>query len=180
MNTRTTARTYVRRMSKYVDGAAPYEWEQAAQWYNDAQVVAYDVAARCKVTLEIGASIVSAFSPRVPWSRNIVLALAFADGKATPGLSNSRRMAERSMVQGFDALKGPKTNAFARAIAGDEDAVVVDSWMMKAAGLLDRDAPSPVQYRRISEAVTVLARRHGVSPRTMQALIWIRVRGKAN
>jgi hypothetical protein len=166
-------------MEKYLDGATPYEWEQAAQWYNDAQTVAYDVAARRKVTLEIGACIVSSFSPRVPWSRNVVLALAYADGGETPGLSNSRRMADRSMVAGFDALKGPKTNAFARAIAGDEDAVVVDSWMCKAASI-GSDRPSPVQYRRISDAIVTLARRHGVSPRTMQALIWIRVRGKAD
>lgn len=179
MNTKTTARTYVRRMEKYIPGATAGEWEQAAQWYNDAQVVAYDVANRMKVTLEVGACVISAFSPRQTWARNLVLAQAFADGEATPGLSNSRIMAERSLVDGFGALKGPKTNAFARAIAGDEDAVVVDSWMCKAAGI-GRDTPSVVQYRRISEAITTLARRHGVSPRTMQALIWIRVRGKAD
>lgn len=166
-------------MEKYLDGATPYEWEQAAQWYNDAQTVAYDVASRRKVTLEIGAAIVSSFSPRVPWSRNVALALAFADGGDTPGLANNRRMAEESLVHGFDALKGPKTNAFARAIAGDEDAVVIDSWMCRAAGI-GRDAPSVVQYRRIADAIVTLARRHGVSPRTMQALIWIRVRGKAD
>ena len=179
MTTKTTARTYVRRMTQYVDGATAYEWEQAAQWYNDAQVVAQEVASRMGTTLEVGSCVVSAFSPRVPWARNILLALAYADGGDTPGLGNSRRMADASVRAGFDALKGPKTNAFARAIAGDEDAVVVDSWMCKAAGI-GRDTPSAVQYRRISEAITTLARRHGVSPRTMQALIWVRVRGKAD
>jgi hypothetical protein len=24
-------------MEKYLNGATPYEWEQAAQWYNDAR-----------------------------------------------------------------------------------------------------------------------------------------------
>lgn len=179
MNTKTTTRTYVRRMEKHLVHATPSLWEQAAQWYDDAQVIAHDIAARLNTTLEVGACIISAFSPRQSWARNIVLAQAFADGKDTPGLSLSRDNAIRSLADGFDALKGAKTNAFARAIAGDADAVVVDSWMCKAAGI-GRDYPSAVQYRRISEAITVLARRHGVSPRTMQALIWIIVRGKTN
>ena len=179
MTTKTTTRTYVRRLEKYLDGVTPADIESAAQWYEDARTVAYDVAARRKVTLEVGACIVSAFSPRVPWSRNVILALAFADGGETPGLSNSRLMAEKSLEHGYDALKGPKTNAFARAIAGDGDAVVIDSWMCKAAGI-GRDTPSAVQYRRISDAIRTLARRYGVEPSTMQALIWIKVRGKAD
>jgi hypothetical protein len=76
-------------------------------------------------------------------------------------------------------LRADKTNAFARAIAGDDNAVVVDVWMTRAAGL-DRDAPTAVQYREISSAVRSLAREWGVSPRTMQALVWIMVRGRAN
>lgn len=179
MTTKTTARTYVRRMSRYLDTVTPYDMERAAQWYNDAQTVAQDVAQRLDTSLEVGACVVSSFSPRVPWARNILLALAYSNGEDTPGLANNRRMADASVRLGFDALKGPKTNAFARAIAGDEDAVVVDSWMCKAAGI-GRDTPSAVQYRRISEAIVTLARRHGVSPRTMQALIWIQVRGKAD
>ena len=51
--------------------------------------------------------------------------------------------------------------------------------MCRAAGL-DRDAPTVVQYREIASAVRSLAREWGVSPRTMQALVWIMVRGKAN
>lgn len=179
MTTKTTTRTYVRRMEKHLVNVTPSQWEQASRWYDQAQIAAYDVANRANTTMEIGACIISAFSPRVPWARNIVLAQLFADGKPTPGLGQSRIIAKHCLTDGFDALNGPKTNAFARAIAGDEDAVVIDSWMCKAAAI-GRDAPSPVQYRRISEAVTTLARRHSVSPRTMQALIWIIVRGKSD
>ena len=126
--------------------------EAAAVWYFDAQEVAEDVAENLGASLEIGASVVSAFSPRERWSSNVAKALAFSQGKPVAGLSNNIRMAEAAKVAGFDALKGQKTNAFARAIAGDTDAVVIDVWMMRAAGM-PTDSPNKSQYREVSEAV---------------------------
>jgi hypothetical protein len=87
-------------------------------------------------------------------------------------------MADAALAAGFDALKGPKTNAFARAIAGDTNAVVIDVWMMRAAGM-ETDSPNKTQYALLSEAVTAVAAQFGITPRTAQALIWIIVRGGA-
>jgi hypothetical protein len=81
-------------------------------------------------------------------------------------------------VHGFDALKGLKTNAFARAIAGDTDAVVIDVWMCRAANL-GTDSPNKTQYNFLADAVRDAAQIFGLSPRTAQALIWIIVRGGA-
>lgn len=153
--------------------------EAAATWYHDAQEVAEDVAEILGVDLERGASIVSAFSPRNRWSNNVAQAYAFANGLPVSGLSNNLRMAEAAKVGGFDALKGLKTNAFARAIAGDTDAVVIDVWMMRAAGM-ETDSPNKGQYWLLSEAIRKVAADHGITPRTAQALIWIIVRGSAN
>jgi hypothetical protein len=83
------------------------------------------------------------------------------------------------MVAGIDALKGPKTHAFARNMYGDTDAVTIDVHMMRAAGFDDRDSPTVVQYRELSVAVRRLARKHKMQPRDMQALIWIKQRGRA-
>jgi hypothetical protein len=80
---------------------------------------------------------------------------------------------------GFDGLNGLKTNAFARAISGDMDAVVVDVWMCRAAGL-GKDAPNKREYREIAEAVRIVAADYGYQPAVMQALIWILIRGKAD
>ena len=152
--------------------------EAASVWYHDAQEVAEDVAENLNATLEVGASVVSAFSPRERWSTNVAKALAFSQGKPVAGLSNNVRMAEAALVQGFDALKGLKTNAFARAIAGDTDAVVIDAWMCRAANL-DSDSPNVGQYRMLADAVREVAAEFGITPRTAQALIWIIVRGGA-
>ncbi len=152
--------------------------EQASVWYFEAQEVAEDVAEILGTSLEVGASIVSAFSPRERWASNVAKAYAFANGKPVAGLSNNLKMANAALEQGFDALKGQKTNAFARAIAGDTNAVVIDVWMCRAANA-PTDSPSKGLYNTLSDAVSAVANEHGLSPRTAQALIWIVKRGSA-
>jgi hypothetical protein len=153
--------------------------EEASVWYRDAEEVAEEVARNLDTTLEVGASVVSAFSPRERWSSNITKAIAFSLGHAVKGLPNNLKMAQTSLTLGFDALRGPKTNAFARAIAGDNDAVVIDIWMCRAAGL-PTDSPSQSQYNELSRAVRNVAKEFGLTPRTTQALIWVIVRGSAS
>ena len=150
--------------------------EQASKWYLDAENVARDVARNLDTTLEIGATVVSAFSPRERWARNVVNAVTFSLGEPVTALGNNIRMANAGLTLGFDALKGQKTNAFARAIAGDENAVVIDVWMLRALGI-EKKTPSQSQYKEMASAVTIVAGIHGMTPRAMQALIWIVVRG---
>jgi hypothetical protein len=132
------------------------------------------------VSLEIGASIVAAFSPRERWSSNVAKSLAFSMGKPVSGLGNNLRMAQNAMTLGFDALKGQKTNAFARAIAGDTDAVVIDVWMIRAAMMDASKGINKSQYDMLADTVRLMAKEHGLTPRTTQALIWIVKRGSAN
>ena len=176
--TETLTHTVTDTFRSIIMTATLAQTEAAAVWYFDAQEVAEDVAENLGASLEIGASIVSAFSPRERWSSNVAKALAFSQGKPVAGLSNNIRMAEAAKVAGFDALKGLKTNAFARAIAGDPNAVVIDVWMMRAAGM-ETDSPNKSQYALLSEAVVGVAQQFGITPRTAQALIWIIVRGGA-
>jgi hypothetical protein len=153
--------------------------EQASVWYHEAQEVAEDVAEIMGVSLEVGASIVSAFSPRERWATNVAKAYAFANGKPVAGLQNNYRMAQAALENGFDALKGQKTNAFARAIAGDTDAVVIDVWMIRAAGMDASKGVNKSDYNMLADTVRNIASEHGLTPRTAQALIWIVKRGSA-
>jgi len=130
------------------------------------------------IPVENAASIVSAFSPRQSWSLNIRNAYAFARGEDVRCLTNNLVMASNAVELGFDALKGQKTNAFARAIAGDTTAVVIDIWMCRAANL-GTDSPNKSQYNSLADAVRDAAALYNISPRTAQALIWIIVRGGA-
>jgi hypothetical protein len=152
--------------------------EKAATWYPDAQVIAQDIANIMGTSVEVGACIISSFSPREEWKSNISKAYRFANGEDVPGLSMHMSMAVASTFKGFNALNGQKTNAFARAIAGDSEAVVIDVWMMRAARL-HTDSPNKTQYAELSRAVVNVAVSMGISPRTCQALIWILIRGGA-
>jgi hypothetical protein len=152
--------------------------EQASKWYVDAERVAAEVARNLDTTLEVGASVVSAFSPRERWTNNVTKAISFSLGNHIPGFKNNMVMANNAIAFGYDALKGLKTNSFAKAIAGDEQAVVIDVWMLRAVGI-EKKTPNQSQYWELVEAVKKTAFEFGMTPRAMQALIWIVVRGSA-
>ena len=162
--------------SDLVKNATFGQVEQASKWYMDAERVAAQVARNLDSTLEVGATVVSAFSPRERWTNNVTKAISFSLGNHIPGFKNNMLMANNAIAFGYDALKGPKTNAFARAIAGDENAVVIDVWMLRAVGI-EKKSPNQTQYREMANAVTKVANEFGMTPRAMQALIWIVVRG---
>lgn len=169
-----TATVIARRFRSMVRKATPGDIATASLWYREAEDIAREIAD----DVEIGASVISAFSPRQRWATNVAHARMFMAGENPRTLGNNLRMAHRALNMGFDALNGLKTNAFARAIAGDPNAVVVDVWMMRAAGF-DHDSPNVTQYRMVTDAVNRIARETGLEPRVAQALIWILQRGEA-
>ena len=170
---------YIETYSAIASRATYGQIEQASKWYLDAERVAEQVATNLGTTLENGASVVSAFSPRERWSLNVAKAISFSLGETVTALGNNIRMANASLELGFKALNGQKTNAFARAIAGDENAVVIDVWMLRAVGI-EKKSPNQSLYNELAKAVTATATKFGMTPRSMQALIWIIVRGNAS
>lgn len=170
--------TYTQIYSDIASKATYGQIEQASKWYMDAERVAAEVARNLGSTLEVGATVVSAFSPRERWTNNVAKAISFSLGKHVPGFKNNMKMANNALTMGFKALNGPKTNAFAKAIAGDEQAVVIDVWMLRALGI-EKKSPTQSQYVEMAKAVTSVANQYGMTPRAMQALIWILVRGSA-
>jgi hypothetical protein len=166
----------------HLSTATLFDYSAAQKWYDDAAIFAYSLRMmRPEWSTEVAASVIAAFSPRVTWAHNKAKATQYAQGIAPKGLRSHIAAADRCVRDGFDGLRGPKTNAFARAIAGDRDAVVVDVWMCRAAGL-EKDAPNATEYRAIADAIRAIAWTPAVcmSPATLQALLWIIVRGKAD
>lgn len=153
---------------------------QGAVWYNEAQTIARELAILHHVTIEVAASVIASFSPRNRWAHNVYLATEFLNGNSVATLGNNIRMANRSLIVGFDALKGQKTNAFARNIAGDLNAVTIDTWMIKAAGLDNSKGVNKSQYNALSIAITNVANMYRVPPAIMQAILWITIRGSAS
>jgi hypothetical protein len=160
--------------------ATLFDLRAAERWYDEAGAFAESLRPTTGWSLETSASVVSAFSPRVTWAHNKAKATQYAQGIMPKGLRSHVAAANRCQYEGFNGLRGLKTNAFARAIAGDREAVVVDVWMCRAAGL-GKDAPNKTEYRAIADAIRTIAGTPAVSmaPATLQALLWIIIRGKA-
>lgn len=188
---RRNVNRYARRIRDAVNACDSGQLADALEWYADAREVAVTVAARLDVSVTAGACIVSALSPRCPWSRNVALALDYADGREVRTLGAHVAKCDAIVADdraGRDPLAqfvhtgapGTKTGSFARAIAGDSDAITVDVWMLRAAGITDRDAPTTRQYREIAHAVRRVASERGISPAACQAAAWVGARGSAD
>lgn len=159
---------------------ADEETEQLGSgWYRRSRVVARSLARAHGTSLSVAAGVLAAVSPRIRWSSNIAVADALLGGKPVAGVFGSNlRKAER-IIDGekpLNVLGGDKVRAFYRAIMGDPDAVVLDVWMMRAAGWT-KASLTPREYAALSEALTAAAARVGVDPADFQAVVWTHVRG---
>jgi hypothetical protein len=171
--------TAIRNYSDILDSATLEQGLVAMGWYDEAHAIARSLSDLCGLSIEKCASIIAAFSPRERWASNVKYAHMFINGGTPPTLTNNINMAYAAMSLGFNALNGRKTNAFARNIAGDKDAVTIDVWMIRAAGMDANKGVNDTEYRILAEVVKELAANRGMYPATAQALIWIIVRGNA-
>lgn len=145
------------------------------------------------------AGVIAALSPRCQWSTNVAWAsavmLAARRGGACPAVHTKtmRRQAWR-IARGeapLSVLHGPKVRAFWANIVGDTDAVTVDVWAVRAARgdrptvadgrgrmrYADNGRVSAREYAAYADVYRRAARRLGVTPREVQAAVWVAVRG---
>jgi hypothetical protein len=124
----------------------------------------------------------SILSPRVKWNwcvrwtRDIVG--AHLASETVPAVSTGANRAKAwSELNGEPALSGPKTSTFTRAILGDTDAVVIDSWTLRTVGLRPDAKVTANRQQWITAAYTEAAAIVGESPRDLQAILWCAIRG---
>jgi hypothetical protein len=116
---------------------------------------------------------------RLRWSSNVALAEALCAGKPVTGVLSANLEKAQRILDGerpLAVLGGDKVRAFYRAIMGDPEAVVLDVWMMRAAGW-QKATLSKSEYASLSEALTSAAERVGLDPADFQAVVWTHVRG---
>lgn len=177
--------TIIRRVVRTFDRANVSDIERGARWYDESGALAAKMALAHRgdgVDLERAASILAALSPRTTWNRNVIGAAAFLVGGPAAArrvgcMSANVERARHAKRDGFAALNGPKTNAFARNIAGDREAVTVDVWACRVADLDESLLSRKGAYDVVADAYRAAARRRGVDPATMQATTWIVSRG---
>lgn len=187
------------------DAAPDWMKETGADWYPASREWVQFAVEGTDFTPEQGAAVIAAFSPNTDWNRNLVLALNFIkgrplgkdDGKGT--LTDNIKRGER-VRDGVDfdgaPVKDPiqsligenkegayKISNFYRNITGNQEAVTVDRWAVRAAvaGVDDDTAAKMVgqkgTYAKVADAYRQAAKKAGVTPATMQAIVWGQIRG---
>jgi hypothetical protein len=166
------------------DIAQEYE---ARGWYTLAQGAARALSKEHGVTLHRAAGVIAALSPMNTWAVNLmlagrVLAAASRGRRRRPARCGLRANVDKAwlIAQGarpLDVLSGPKVRSFYRNMTGDLDAVTIDRWAARAAGLPDHYASSQSRYDEVSAAYREAAKTVGLSPAVFQAIIWCSIRG---
>lgn len=180
--------TIVKRILRTFDRATTSDLEDGARWYDVAGNLASDLAIHSTqwgtVTPRTAAAVIAQLSPRTTWQRNVAAATALIygsedDARQVGAIGANIDRAVAALLAGadgqdaIDTINGPKTNAFARNIAGDREAVTVDVWAARVADLDETLLGRKGAYDAVAHAYRVAARRRGVDPTTMQAVTWI-------
>jgi hypothetical protein len=186
----------VRRILATYRRATPAELAAGRGWYATAQDAAAEIYPERP---DIAAGVIAALSPRCHWSTNIrwarAVVYAARTGQECPRVSTKtmRAIAWRIATgeQTYaDALKGPKTSRFARAIdpiVADLSRVTVDAWAARTAeGRTSPShnengavAPKGARYARIERAYQRAAQIAGTDPAILQAVCWLREQTEA-
>jgi hypothetical protein len=171
-------------------GALLEHWEDAydnapapagSSWYADARAECRRMARAHGSTLTRVAGVVAALSPQLQWGVNLRIAeQVLSTGTAQEGcLTASRQKAERIYdgERPADVLGGPKVRAFYRALLGDADAAVVDTWMFHAVGWPEKGGRGGKLYERVADALREAAALAQLPVSEFQAIVWTQVRG---
>lgn len=180
-----TLETLVTRILKVWDRATASDVESGATWYSEAQELAFHLGRNSGHGLDHAAAVISHLSPRTTWTRNVAGAIYLLTyGEKADGIIGANYDRARASLQSTDpesTFGGPKTLRFYRNIIGDTEAVTVDVWAARVAGIDENLLKRVGAYDAVEHAYRLAARRRGVEPATMQATTWIVARnGRAS
>lgn len=176
----------VRRILAHWNEAGPRF--QGKDWYDDAR----EIARELHPNFLCAAGILAALSPRCHWSVNLRWAKsvcdAFLQGKTYPPYVSTFRNRSKAwriaklknptQEQVLQILGGLKTQNFFRNIAGCKESVTVDSWAAFAAeGRRNRPEIRGLRYVMLANAYRRAAQLLNQHPSTVQAVVWVKVRG---
>ena len=150
---------------------------EGAVWYLRARQCAQTLARRYGRDVRTVAAIIAVTSQRVSWKYNLTCTVRALRGETVKHLGQVCDKVSR-LLDGEEpatVVSGQKITAFWRAILGDRNAVVLDSWMLRAIGAKHL---TPKQYEIVANNLRIEARRAGVAPSTFQAVVWCALRNE--
>lgn len=157
-------------------------------WYPQAWSLCRGMAKHYNTTPERVAALIAVTSPRARWEKNILASHSILEDANVPRYKrkNTYGILRSNALKGMRVAEdryysrhvtGPKVVNFYLNLRGHTDPVTVDSIMSKAAGF-GSDVTSHIRSE-VTSAVNTLADVFSMTPRDMQAAIWIAYRGDA-
>jgi hypothetical protein len=152
-----------------------------AAWYPETRAWCVRVAERYGVDIDTAAAVVAVLSQRKRWRDNKLETIRALRGHEPRCLKQVARKVARLLngERPEHVVSGDKITSFWRAICGDENAVVIDIWMLRAYGE-KRKALSPMQYKKLAGQVRRDATRARTTAARFQATVWVAIRGAHN
>ena len=177
----------------YFDQATPEQIQAGRDWYERARSLVFELSMVYGTTEETVAGVIAALSQRTQWSTNIDRATRVLDGDDNPGglpAAADKAIAIRDGADPEDVLgeRAFKIKAFYRALLGDDDACVIDTWMLDALDFYKiskvtgerYQSYTALQYQKLVDVVKAEARRAGLAITQYQAAVWCCIRGNAD
>lgn len=151
-------------------------------WYPRAEVIVRRWSRIYNRHPHIVAGIIAVLSQRQRWQFNLLQAERCLQGFTPKGLKlaviKALRLYDHDLER-LSVIKGPKVEAFHKAILGNMDSVVLDSHMIRAA-YPDKRSLSVKQYEALADVLREEAASVGVPPAHFQAVVWCQIRGRAD
>lgn len=179
-----------KRLRKLFNEANTAEIESGLNWYQSANDICRDYAAKFKTSPEVVANVMSALSPRNKWKRNILDTYSVLNA-VRHNISPERISVctfNTNKFKAFDIARNGaeitkisrKTFAFVRNIAYlDPDFVTIDVWHLRCCFGETIDAGlTPRKYDQIQQITLEEANKVGLTGYQFQAIIWEVIRNQ--
>lgn len=177
---------YVDRIRGALSVATDADIAAGIDWYREARDIALRGAQAYGTDLDHAAVALAHLSPRTSWALNVraFTRLLEGDGLQEPGTTMANYLRAKTSLLAPDpwqtfGKRANKTLSFARNIAGDPDAVTVDTHIARLVGLPRTEIPfrRPSVYQDVADSYRYVAEQDGrFSPAELQAITWIQQR----
>lgn len=158
----------VAKLSNLAEWGMPF-----ASWYDDARDYICSECDRQDWDHSRFINIMAVTSPRISVKRNwdVTVNLMAGGDPRKQGIIRSTRAA-LAHYENTGVIRGPKTEAFARALHGDTTALVLDTWMAKALGVPHAKVTQVGIMAWAHKVMAEVASYHGLCMRDTQAAVW--------
>lgn len=180
-----TTEAVVKRILRVFNKATAADMAAGVVWYQSAQELVEYLAACSKYTVPQIAAAMAHLSPRLRWKQNVdSITMLVLTGKlpayimAGPG-RRARKALESANPEDTFGKRALKTLNFSRNVSGCEQSVTVDVWAAKVAGITEQQLKLVGVYNSVAHAYRLAAKRVGLTPAQLQAVVWVVIRGSA-